>query len=91
MSYFYLIRFRIRKIDFSYFNANLVKVSDKANDLHEKSHCSLCGGAMAELVFPDYFYIARFYIQRLADVYSNYMLFFKLKYIALPISSMTLL
>ena len=39
----------------------------------------------------NYFYIARFYVQRLADVYSNYMLFFKLKYIALPISSMTLL
>ena len=91
MSYFYPIRFRIRKIDFSYFIAKLVKVSEKANGLHEKSHCSLCGGAMAEQVFPDYFYIARFYIQRLADVYSNYMLFFKLKYIALPISSMTLL
>ena len=90
MSYFYLILFRIRKIDFSYFIAKLVKVSEKANGLHEKSHCSLCGGAMAEQVFPD-FYIARFYIQRLADVYSNYMLFFKLKYIALPISSITLL
>ena len=51
MSYFYPIRFRIRKIDFSYFIAKLVKVSEKANGLHEKSHCSLCGGAMAEQVF----------------------------------------
>ena len=55
MSYFYLIRFRIRKIDFSYFIAKLVKVSVKANGLYKKSHCSLCGGAMAEQVFPDYY------------------------------------
>ena len=33
MSYFYPIRFRIRKIDFSYFIAKLVKVSEKANGL----------------------------------------------------------
>lgn len=44
-----------------------MKVSEIPNGLHKKSHCSLCGGAMAEQVFPDYFYIARFYIQRLAD------------------------
>ena len=36
MSYFYLIRFRIRKIDFSYLYATLVKVSVKANGLQKK-------------------------------------------------------
>ena len=46
-----------------------MKVSEKANGLYKKSHCNLCGGAMAEQVFPDYFYIARFYIQRLAIVF----------------------
>ena len=49
-----------QKDRFSYLYANLVKVSVKANGLHEKSHCSLCGGAMAEQVFPEYFYNARF-------------------------------
>ena len=44
-----------QKDRFSYFNANLVKVFEKANGLHEKSHCSLCGGAMAEQVFPKLF------------------------------------
>ena len=37
MSYFYPIRFRIRKIDFSYFIAKLVKVSVKANGLYKKA------------------------------------------------------
>jgi hypothetical protein len=58
---FYPTRFRIRKKDYSYFNAKLVKVSVMANGLHKKSHCSRCGGAMAEQVFPDF--IARFYIK----------------------------
>jgi hypothetical protein len=53
---FYPTRFRIRKKDYSYFIAKLVKVSVMANGLHKKSHCSLCGGAMAEQVFPDFFY-----------------------------------
>jgi hypothetical protein len=52
---FYPTRFRIRKKDYSYFIAKLVKVSEKANGFHEKSHCSLFGGAMAEQVFPDYY------------------------------------
>ena len=60
MSYFYPIRFRIRKIDFSYFIAKLVKVSEKANGLHEKSHCSLFGGAMAEQVFLIIFIMQEF-------------------------------
>jgi hypothetical protein len=53
---FYPTRFRIRKKDYSYFIAKLVKVSENANGLHEKSHCSLCGGAMAEQVFLNYFF-----------------------------------
>jgi hypothetical protein len=52
---FYPTRFRIRKKDYSYFIAKLMKVSVMANGLHEKSHCSLCGGAMAEQVFLNYF------------------------------------
>jgi hypothetical protein len=51
---FYPTRFRIRKKDYSYFNAKLVKVSVMANGLYKKSHCSLCGGAMAEQVFLNY-------------------------------------
>jgi hypothetical protein len=47
---FYPTRFRIRKKDYSYFIAKLVKVSENANGLYKKSHCSLCGGAMAEQV-----------------------------------------
>ena len=69
MSYFYLILFRIRKIDFSYFYAKLVKVSVKANGLYKKSHCSLCGGAMAEQVFLNYFFKCRFTVKRLTIVF----------------------
>jgi hypothetical protein len=58
---FYPTRFRIRKKDYSYFIANLVKVSVMANGLHEKSHCSLCGGAMAEQVFLNYFLLQILY------------------------------
>ena len=54
---FYPTRFRIRKKDYSYFIAKLMKVSVMANGLHKKSHCSLCGGAMAEQVFLKLLYI----------------------------------
>ena len=33
-------------------------LTEKANGLYKKSHCSLCGGAMAEHVFLNYFYNA---------------------------------
>ena len=35
-----------------------MKVSEKANGLYKKSHCSLFGGAMAEQVFLNYFFNA---------------------------------
>ena len=64
MSYFYPIRFRIRKIDFSYFYAKLVKVSVKANGLHEKKPLQPLWRCNGRASLPKLFFLMQIHRQK---------------------------